>query len=198
MISDKFLAKVSERAASEHTFEEKNIQVLIIEKREATVIAFRGTEFKPVGEGLKDIFTNLKAKPKNTLECGKVHSGIYEAAKAASGTIAKRIPKGTVLNLTGHSMGGAIALLAAPILKELGYFVRVTTFGSPKVVCNSEDTLNKFSNIYVMQYIHKGDIVTKKFFNWPWNYTHIKTKIIGSATGYSWKDHDIDKYIELV
>jgi predicted lipase len=199
MITSKYLAKVSERSAGEKTFSADNIQGLIINYADiANVVAFRGTEFDPAFEAIKDIFTNLMAMPKNTEDCGKVHSGLYKAAKAASEEVIKRLDPSLRVYLTGHSMGGAIALLIAPILVKKGYTVKVITFGAPKVVYNDSETLEHYKNITITQYIHKRDIVPAKFFNWPWNYTNINIAELGPSGKKSWKDHDIDKYIRLL
>ncbi|KAH6893086.1 lipase [Thelonectria olida] len=69
----------------------------------------------------------------------KAHSGFKEAwdevstaAKAAIAKAKTANPTYTVV-ATGHSLGGAVATLAAAYLRKAGYSVDLYTFGSPRV-----------------------------------------------------------------
>lgn len=102
------------------------------------VVAFRGSE-KKVGDWL----TNADAKPREIPEIAgaKVHSGFYRSIKRVSEQIRNRIAledanhpdqKPVTVFFTGHSLGGALALLAtaliAPDRRGACY-----TFGAPRV-----------------------------------------------------------------
>lgn len=72
----------------------------------------------------------------------------------------KALHRDAKIYITGHSLGGAIAVLAAPDVKEtfVGSLAEVLTFGQPRVG-NSE-----FANWYSGQFtnervIHYGDLV---------------------------------------
>jgi hypothetical protein len=69
----------------------------------------------------------------------KAHSGFKEAwdevstaAKAAIATAKTANPTYTVV-ATGHSLGGAVATLAAAYLRQAGYSIDLYTYGSPRV-----------------------------------------------------------------
>lgn len=199
MITNKYLAKLCKKANAEKTFSAKNIQGLVVEyPKVANIVAFRGTEFKCTPEGFKDLFTNFLAIPQYTDDCGKVHRGAYNAAKAAIGEVEKRVTKDLPLYLVGHSLGGAIALLLAPIFIKKGYKVIVVTFGAPKVTYNDTTTLAMYNQLSVTQFINRKDVVPSRFFTWPWTYTHINRTHVGTIGNKSWQDHTIDSYIELL
>lgn len=69
------------------------------------------------------------------------HAGFLESWKVAAKIVVPIIqellpvwgPQGYKLELVGHSLGGAVAALAALEFRERGWPCRVTTFGEPKV-----------------------------------------------------------------
>lgn len=94
------------------------------------LLGFRGTE----PDRLSDLATDLKAHPVTWSEsAGRVHAGFAHAARAVlpqvrdwlAGDAAGR----DALLLTGHSLGAALATLAASVLKPAFLF----TIGSPRV-----------------------------------------------------------------
>ena len=94
------------------------------------VLAFRGTE-----ADIKDIKADLKA---TTIEVDghKIHSGFYGAFLSVKEDVERALDSikdnGYPLYITGHSLGGALALLATKFLasNSLG---ACYTFGSPRV-----------------------------------------------------------------
>jgi hypothetical protein len=97
--------------------------ILVLECEEATVIAFRGTE------NLRDALTDG--------ECWKashLHAGFSLAFDSTAGELTEhlaKLPPDKPLFFTGHSLGGAQAILAATF-----FFHRTTqvyTFGQPRV-----------------------------------------------------------------
>ena len=87
------------------------------------IIAFRGTERDP-----RDIAADLRASPV-VVGGVTVHRGIYEAFESIMPELAK-LPHGRY-TATGHSLGGALALLAGVWLQDVR---RVVTFGAPRVL----------------------------------------------------------------
>lgn len=92
-----------------------------------------------------------------------VHRGFYNNANRLLPLVLDRISHyevGRPLILTGHSLGGATAMILGSILKEWGYNVQeIITFGCPRV------GNKKFSNYYASlsipttHYVHGSDVV---------------------------------------
>ena len=116
----------------------------ILEYSDVVVIAFQGTitEFKRDGEfslpTLKDWIVNFMVKQVESAEStlpGKVHSGFLKQLNMIYKKVENSLPENTdkPIVLTGHSQGGAVAVLAAKRLEQKGLPVReVYTFGAPR------------------------------------------------------------------
>ena len=90
-----------------------------------SVLAFRGTEVNRV-----DWATDLQAWPRAWPEGGRVHAGFAEALALAWSDLAPRLAEAPGRRLyTGHSLGGALATLAASRRPPDALY----TFGSPRV-----------------------------------------------------------------
>ena len=118
-------------------------QAMIIQ-REATnteqefvVLCFRGTQ------QVRDWLTNLKASPVPIYNpatgegvIGYMHEGFHEAYKSAEREIADRLETEAVKNLplyiTGHSLGGALAIVAT-WYRSSKQLAACYTFGAPRV-----------------------------------------------------------------
>lgn len=98
------------------------------EKDMTAVLAFRGTEKDP-----RDIRTDFDA---TLIEVNgaKVHKGFYNAYKLVESTILSELEKlkGYTLYITGHSLGGALAIIASCRINS-DIVGACYTFGSPKV-----------------------------------------------------------------
>ena len=93
------------------------------------VLAFRGTA------SLEDWMTDGRAvQVKSAAYPGQVHSGFAAALEVIWPGLQPLVPAGRPLFVTGHSLGGALATLAAVRLLDAGCDVRaVYTYGSPRV-----------------------------------------------------------------
>lgn len=128
------LAKYASRAYSDDptiSDPKTDTQVLISELVDADciVIAFRGTS------SLRDFLTDadcLRAK----VTCGQVHQGFWEAWLGVKEAIKAQIPnfEGKRIYVTGHSLGGALAIICAKYLAvEQQDVCGVYAFGAPRV-----------------------------------------------------------------
>jgi hypothetical protein len=110
-------------------FDEAGTQVFVAQRAQTVVLAFRGTE----GNDPMDLFTDarfLQEPWPGQTGSGRVHTGFKEALGPRWERIARLIPAETKrLLFTGHSLGAALATLAAS-LRRPDY---LATFGSPLV-----------------------------------------------------------------
>ena len=99
------------------------------------VICFRGTQ------QIRDWLTNLKIStvpiydPKGLVgECGQMHEGFHNAYKSVESTIKNRLNgfEDLPLYITGHSLGGALAVVAT-WYQSSQRLAACYTFGAPRV-----------------------------------------------------------------
>lgn len=92
------------------------------------IVVFRGT----VPGDIKDLATDLNARPVAWADGGNVHAGFAGAFASIGGEIAAWLEQqapGASLTLTGHSLGAALATLAM----SRWHARRLVTFGCPRV-----------------------------------------------------------------
>ncbi|WP_353288987.1 lipase family protein [Wolbachia endosymbiont (group A) of Pogonocherus hispidulus] len=191
-----------------NSFEEDAGHVFI--KGKEITIAYHGTR---LNHGLNDVITDLNASFTTSEllpDGGRIHRGFYNSftdswpnlygiLKSHAEKQGSEI-KDFKINLTGHSMGGAIAKIAALCLNktERAEDIHVATFGDPRVF---DLTASKFYNdvlqektIRVTQ--HRQDpvpAVSPGLFG----YAHVGAQLrISAPEGYSF--HKIDGYHEAV
>lgn len=100
------------------------------------VLAFRGTE----KEDPRDIIADLNARFYVDDKGVRVHDGFYRAIKCVEKDVARACGqlKDYSLYVTGHSLGGALALIATRVLNS-DNLAACYTFGSPMVGCKEFD-----------------------------------------------------------
>ena len=144
------------RAFVENKLAEKNIhsqvdfvskastQCLLLTFKDFVIIAFRGTEFpnpEPARLAaqytsmLADVIADVKIKPVDFEEKGKVHQGFRDAFFDVCDELDDKITELSPRHVwfTGHSMGGALATLASVYFQPNHGLRGVYTFGSPMV-----------------------------------------------------------------
>lgn len=170
------------------------------------VLAFRGTQ------NLKDWMTNVNAAParfswffEGAPEVGEVHSGFSLALRHAWGqitgavdTVMPRPPAAKNLKnlsktnqqtlwLTGHSLGGALAVLAGAAFAMLNSIMRpvngIYTFGQPRIglhnFCSHYDQLLQLKTF---RFVNKEALVPRVPFR-GWDYADVGRMIHFNDTG---------------
>ncbi|MCU0437960.1 MAG: lipase family protein [Raineya sp.] len=135
-------------------------ELFVVGNDKTIVIAFRGTE----ADSLEDWVNNLDNRP-FAYSSGNVHRGFWEALDQVWSLTLEKIQSFRTNNqtiwLTGHSQGGALAMLAGKRLLDSSITIQgIYTYGQPKLgdmlfVANYDSFLkNKTFRIY-----NEGDSV---------------------------------------
>ena len=155
------------------TFNEGDTQAFLAQRDEdkVAVLAFRGTE----SNSLKDIKTDLNIRFYKGSNGAKVHSGFqsaYNQVKRDVEDAVDKLPNDYSLYITGHSLGGALAVIAAKNL-ERDSLAACYTFGSPRVgneefgegirapiyrIVNAADGVPRVPPFLMKGYRHQGDM----------------------------------------
>jgi pimeloyl-ACP methyl ester carboxylesterase len=121
-----------------------------------TIAAFRGTEpDKP-----EDWLSDLHAVPVAWAEGGVVHEGFlsaYQAVRDQLHTVLAGVPAGGRLIFTGHSLGAAVATLAAADFRAR--WPELVTLGSPRV--GDAGLAQLLQGLTVHRVVNCCDIVTR-------------------------------------
>lgn len=100
---------------------------------EFAVLAFRGTE----ADRMRDLRADVKAKQTACPTGGRLHSGFKQQYDDVAGRVEMALDdaavRGKPLFITGHSLGGAVATIAARRLSADRRIAACYTFGSPRV-----------------------------------------------------------------
>lgn len=110
--------------------DETDTEVFLAWNTTDLTIVFRGTEPREP----QDVSTDLKVRPTRS-PIGRVHRGFWGAWESVCKRVGAAMPRGSHhLHFVGHSLGGALALVAARDYKSLGLRVdSVVVFGAPRV-----------------------------------------------------------------
>jgi hypothetical protein len=116
------------------TFDAEGTQAILVGAEGFVALAFRGTEATSVADIRADARATIRHDPSG----GRVHSGFHDAYEAVARSVGDRLAQADVrekpLFVTGHSLGGALATLAAARLADHpGGVAACYTFGSPRV-----------------------------------------------------------------
>jgi triacylglycerol lipase len=192
---------------------ESNVGVVIVDE-ETMVIAFRGTD------DLQDWRTNFNIVPDPS--AAWVHSGFKQALDTLWEdliSIVQRESKQRSIFLTGHSLGGAIATLAAVRLESNGSHVTgLYTFGQPPVggerfAERAKDLRPRYFRFInhvdmvadtISGSVHTGEV---RYFNVLGELyareplcqsLYDSAAAPGIEAGAEWKAHGIERYVELL
>lgn len=139
-------------------FEVGDSQGLILENSEVTVVAFRGTD------STADWLSNLRIKSRRVPDFGgSLHSGFLNAYDVVAPIVdlAVQRSEGRKLWFTGHSLGGALAVIAALTHRE-STITGLMTFGQPRLLGRRTSKFmdSEFGKKY-NRFINRNDIVTR-------------------------------------
>lgn len=189
------LAVLSEQAYDKISVRDGNVEAFIQPYHDGEAIVFRGTA-KNKGKMLsrvRDIISDIRFWPSNDNELGRVPKGFKICARRINDEIEQHIvDKRTPLYVTGHSLGGAIAVMTAALLANRGYnVVGCITFGCPKV--GHIDLIHKHG-IPLVMYKNGKDVVTTvpPFYGRP-----VEQMRLSPSEG-RFKDHSISRYVEAL
>lgn len=162
---------------------ETDTRVLVLGTSTDVIIAFRGTA------NLRDWLTDL--------DCGlfdtgsfRVHHGFLRALRSVFDELAEVLAemRGTRVWMTGHSLGGALAMLAARFWR--GPVAGVYTFGQPRAGDAAfRDNYNFCLGPVTYRIVHADDVVARV----PWllgRYRHAGQEVFFPAPpGSEWRIH---------
>jgi hypothetical protein len=163
-------------------------------------IVFRGTQY------LADWLTNLNILFNPSVSGQKVHEGFNKAFKSMVSQIRPMVaglPVGTDIHCIGHSLGGALATLAAEWLtQEMGRKPYLYTFGSPRVGLEgfSKNCVSLLGKDRMYRVHNKTDIVPCIPI-WPFVHTpNIDNDYLINTPGIvpSAEWHDMRLYVEKI
>ncbi|MDP4535068.1 lipase family protein [Alkalimonas collagenimarina] len=149
---------------------------------------------------LRDAFTDLNAGIAIADNQSRVHSGFQKVFKSMQPALEQQLSPllrnngNGVVHCSGHSLGGALAHLAAIWIKQrFGNKVVLYTFGAPRVGLNDFALKSLGSIDKIFRCIHGNDIVPMvpvwPFFHAPLNGSSVQ---LTAATGVSIKAHFMD------
>ncbi len=153
-------------------FNEKGTQAMLVKLNKTEefdgmlVLVFRGTE----PTSLEDIKTDIKANLVPSGKGGRIHKGFKESfeliEKRLEEELAKYESEKLPLYITGHSLGGALALVAAKYICSDSTGA-VYTFGGPRV---GDDEFFENLKIPVYRLVNQADAVPRLPFGAGFNY----------------------------
>jgi len=152
---DRFVQSKNYRLTRHHTLPEIQLSYFIAtdEAAKTHIISVRGTS--NVENTLLDIALKLTQNQHTGL---RLHSGFSSAAAQAYAEIKPLLNRDYVINTTGHSLGGAVALVLAMYLDKDAFRVgQVITFGQPKVT--NIAGARKYQHLNVIRVVTPLDVV---------------------------------------
>ena len=139
-------------------------QVFMAADRDAIVVSFRGTEANDLSDWLTDADFNLVDGPLD----GRVHEGFYDALADIWQALDREIwlhdpQQRKSLWITGHSLGGALAALAAARWTEMGRRISgLYTFGQPRTGdAKFSRNFNFAMKASTFRFVNDNDLVTR-------------------------------------
>ena len=190
-MNHKLLADLCAASYKDYTFKEGDVEVLHEETKTHHVYAIRGTEMSDFfsGRGWMDVIRDIAIWPKS-IKGTYGHAGFVHGWHEIEDRVIRDYyyrkqgsPKVKPMILTGHSLGGAIAVVGAYKLK-LEHAVPLdecVTFGAPPAIDFDEvekdrQVAERVESI-TTQYVHVSDHVPNTL--WYTRYDHVMPVLVG-------------------
>jgi predicted lipase len=182
----KTLLELAALAYEDWHYKIEGFEYRIDEYSTCTVVSIAGTK------DFKDLITDLRFIPRFEDGMGMVAGGFFDVAVDMSMGIALSVPRGVPLVLTGHSAGGALALLCGAHIASNGREIKeIVTFGAPRV-----GRLKVLDDVHHCMYRNGRDLVS---------YTGLRGsggKLVKVGKASKWwpnlADHKLLRYAEAV
>jgi hypothetical protein len=169
------------------TFDNNGTQAFLAKRDidKLAVLAFRGTE-----KDVRDIKTDLKARFYRSTNGVKIHNGFYLAFKDVQAPVLESLEglKDYTVYITGHSLGGALALIAARYLYSDNVGA-CYTFGSPKV---GNIEFGDEIKIPIYRIVNSADIVPRLPPSWFFEFLSLLAKLVPIPFLRSWLINFVD------
>ncbi|ETX11575.1 galactose-1-phosphate uridylyltransferase [Marinomonas ushuaiensis DSM 15871] len=147
------LQEAGQKLIHHTTIPESQVSYFISQSNGVQTISIRGTA--NLENALLDL--NVSLQNDDVLNI-MLHQGFASAAKAVYNDVKPYLDKNQPIQTTGHSLGGAIAVILAMYLEQDNYpLSQVITFGQPKVT--NVTGANQFSNLSLVRVVTLNDIV---------------------------------------
>ncbi|MDR3621832.1 MAG: lipase family protein [Paludisphaera borealis] len=161
-----------------------DIRGMVLSAADVLVVVFRGTKVLLPGlsgsdspnvidmiVGNEDLKIDSRLLPAASRAGGFVHSGFLDAYARISGRLdevfkARRAEQ--KLWLAGHSLGGALAVLALAHLADDGPIEGVYTYGCPRV--GDRAFVDSLPRCVHRRFVHRDDVVARIPTSWPFAY----------------------------
>ncbi len=156
----------------------KDTQAYLVSTDDVVILSFRGTE----PDSFKDVLADAYLHPTDFPRGGKVHSGFYGALSGECwqeilSVLERPEISDRPLWITGHSLGAALATIAAALLKPAGVY----TFASPRVGNSIFCALFNDMNSY--RFVNCSDLVTQIPIQNILDYQHVDSQKYFDAQG---------------
>lgn len=151
----------------------ENVRCAVVSWHDRRIFVFCGTN------DMRDWLTNIDvAKAAFFYNSGRVHCGFMADYKLVRKSLHDYYTGGSQLIFTGHSLGGALATLAA---RDAGRFASVYTFGQPRVGDKIFASQYKMLISEHFRVVHNNDIVAR--IPSAWRFHHVGKELYADRRG---------------